>query len=129
MTAPDCICDPKPDPFRQESHTPACRFRNIARNADAPAGQRPPDHPAERFRQEYPDEVIIQYDPPHKSERDELLNDLEDRIRRGVARLQRVKASYPRRDDTYEPEIRRLNGKIEGLRLVQDWLRSYRTGQ
>jgi hypothetical protein len=33
---------------------------------DRPAGQRSPDHPAERFRQEYPaidpDELIIQYD-------------------------------------------------------------------
>lgn len=136
---------------------------------DAPAGQRHPDHPAERFRQEYPtasrvirgipvgdfranipdDEVTITYDddlevelcehwclhqgrlterhpvpeftPPPKSERDELLDDLELRITTGEAAL-RDFYNTARDIET----VNRLAGKMEGLALVRDWLRSYR---
>lgn len=143
------------------------------------------DHPAERFRQEYPtasqiirgfdlpdeddpihiddhyngDEVTIMYDlptgdfrdvevelcehwcfhrgtltrrhpvpeftPPPKSEaeqaRTELLDDLDNRLRRGEASLQ----EYLNNAHGVIEQVR-LQSRIEGLRVVRDWLRSYR---
>lgn len=49
---------------------------------------------------------------------EQLLYDLNDRIDRGVKELHRMRW-MPLAED------RRLAGKIEGLRLVKDWLRSY----
>jgi hypothetical protein len=128
-----CICQPKPTDG--EPHSPACRFQNFEADRD-------PDSLADlnrqRFRQEYPtasqiirgeplpdEDEVITATPPPKSERDLLLDDLEDRLRRGIDELFNLRnpihADNP--DDRFAI---RLGGKIDGLRLVQDWLQSYR---
>jgi len=54
---------------------------------------------------------------------DEIMADLNDRINRGIAALYE-RRSYDARDDG----ATRYYGKIEGLKLVKDWLRSYPNG-
>lgn len=49
----------------------------------------------------------------------ELLADLRDRIARGVMNLDSLLPGSEPRDR------KRIEGKIQGLRLVEDWLRSY----
>jgi hypothetical protein len=53
---------------------------------------------------------------------DDLLADLRERIDAGVRTLENDRNSHPS-DHTYE--LARLSGKIEGLKVVKDWLRSY----
>lgn len=54
----------------------------------------------------------------------EMLADLSDRIDRAVAELVVL-----RREVDDRPDRSRLSGKIDGLLVVKDWLRSYSTDQ
>lgn len=124
-----CICNPKPDPALRQPHSPACRFQNFEADRD-------PDSLADlnrqRFRQEYPapEEVTITYGEEEPIQSDltvtELLDDLDGRLQKAVAELFAIRnpihAVNP--DD---PDAIRLSGKIDGLFVVRDWLRGYRT--
>lgn len=53
----------------------------------------------------------------------ELLADLDDRIDRGIETLKTQRARFD--NDTAHAEYIRLSGKIDGLQVAKDWLRSY----
>jgi len=54
---------------------------------------------------------------------DEIMADINDRIDRGIIYLE-----FAQKETRHPSNVARYGGKIEGLRLVKDWLRTYPNG-
>jgi hypothetical protein len=57
---------------------------------------------------------------------DELLDDLEERLDRGITELESMACDMDARRIGSLNETLRLRSKATGLHIVKDWLRSYR---